>query len=205
MHRTNNAVIVQTAQLGRIETLEEKLHASEGHVQELEHKLAEQDHVITNLVGDNLEHLQDNMCLTAHINSTSMRLTLLEEQMGQVGMLVYGIARGALEGLSMEGSSSRAETLDASGNNQGDQDGGEGSRDAGASLEGSMRVGSPMPQEGGLIVEMEREVMEAGAGGVVQQESRCPGELEWVQLCCIGQSGSSWDNHPDNYWQPNLA
>ena len=60
---------------------------------------------------------------------------------------------------------SEAKTSDASGDNQGDQDGGEGSRDAGASLEGSMRVGSPMPQEGGLIVEMEREVMEAGAGG----------------------------------------
>ena len=72
MHRVNNAVIMQTEQLGRIETLEEKLHASEGHVQELEHKLAEQDHIITNLVGDNLEHLQDNMCLTVHINSTSM-------------------------------------------------------------------------------------------------------------------------------------
>ena len=27
-----------------------------------------------------------------------------------------------------------------------------------------MRVGSLMPQEGGLIVEMEREAMEAGAG-----------------------------------------
>ena len=35
----------------------------------------------------------------------------------------------------------------------------------GASLEGSTRVGSPMPQEGGLIEGMEREAMEAGAGG----------------------------------------
>ena len=33
------------------------------------------------------------------------------------------------------------------------------------SLEGSMRVESLMPQEGGLITEMEREVTEAGAGG----------------------------------------
>ena len=71
MHRVNNAVIVQTKQLGRIETLKEKLHASEGCVQDLEHKLAEQDCVITNLVGDNLKHLQDNMHLTAHINSIS--------------------------------------------------------------------------------------------------------------------------------------
>ena len=46
MHCMNNAVIMQTEQLGQIETLEEKLHALEGHNQELEHKLAEQDCVI---------------------------------------------------------------------------------------------------------------------------------------------------------------
>ena len=53
----NNTVIMQTEQLGWIETLEEKLHALEGCNQDLEHKLAEQDRVITNLVGDNLKHL----------------------------------------------------------------------------------------------------------------------------------------------------
>ena len=71
MHRMNNTVIMQTKQLGRIKTLEEKLHASEGCVQDLEYKLVEQDCVIANLVGDNLKHLQDNMHLTAHINSMS--------------------------------------------------------------------------------------------------------------------------------------
>ena len=71
MRCANNAVIMQTKQLGQIETLKEKLHASEGRIQDLEHKLVEQDRVIANLVGDNLEHLQDNMCLTAHINSMS--------------------------------------------------------------------------------------------------------------------------------------
>ena len=74
----NNVVIMQTEQLGQIETLEEKLHASEGHVTELEQKLAEQDRVIANLVGDNLDHLQDNMCLTAHINSSNARLAQME-------------------------------------------------------------------------------------------------------------------------------
>ena len=59
----NNAVVMQTKQLGRIKTLEEKLLALEGQNQALEHKLEEQDCVIANLVGDNLEHLQDNMCL----------------------------------------------------------------------------------------------------------------------------------------------
>ena len=58
-----------------------------------------------------------------------------------------------------------AGTSDASGDDQDNQGGGAGSRDAGASLEGSTRVESPMPREGGLIMEMEREVIEAGAGG----------------------------------------
>ena len=42
--------------------------------------------------------------------------------------------------------------------------------------------------------------------GVVQRESGGrPGELEWCQLRRIGQSGSSGDDSPDNYWQLNLA
>ena len=39
--------------------------------------MMEQDWVIAQLVGDNLNHLQDNMCLTIHINS-------LQERMGQL-------------------------------------------------------------------------------------------------------------------------
>ena len=60
MHSVNNAVIMQTEQLRRIETLEEKLLALEGRNQQLEHKLGEQDCIITNLVGDNLEHASDH-------------------------------------------------------------------------------------------------------------------------------------------------
>ena len=165
MHHVNNVVIMQTKQLGRIETLEEKFHASESCVQELEQKLVEQDHVITNLVGDNLDHLQDNMHLTAHINSTSTQLAQLEERMGQVGTLVYGMARGALEGPSMEGSSLEAEMSGASGGDPEDQDGGEDRGGAGVSLEGSMRAGSPILREGGLIASMEMEAIVAGAGG----------------------------------------
>ena len=65
----------------------------------------------------------------------------------------------------MEGSSSEAEMSGASGGDWDDQDGAVASGDTGVSAEGSMRVGSPMLQEGGLIVEMEREAMEAGLGG----------------------------------------
>ena len=70
----NNAVVMQTKQLGRIETLEEKLLALEGRNQQLEHKLEEQDRVIANLVGDNLEHLQDNMRLTTGQPESTLKL-----------------------------------------------------------------------------------------------------------------------------------
>ena len=63
MCRANNVVIMQTEQLGWIKTLKEKLHALEGRNQELEHKLTKQNHIIANLVGDNLEHLQDNVII----------------------------------------------------------------------------------------------------------------------------------------------
>ena len=42
--------------------------------------------------------------------------------------------------------------------------------------------------------------------GVVQRDAPgCTKGLEWAQLQHVGQSGLSWDNSPDNYWQPNLA
>ena len=47
MHRSNNTVIMQTEQLGRIEALEEELHSSRSKMAELELKMTEQDRVIT--------------------------------------------------------------------------------------------------------------------------------------------------------------
>ena len=70
MHHANNAVIMQTEQLGHIKALEEELCS-------FREKVTEQDRVIAQLVGDNLKHLQGNMRLTAHINS-------LQEQMAQL-------------------------------------------------------------------------------------------------------------------------
>ena len=78
MHCLNNAVIMQTKQLGRIEALEEELQSSRVKTVELEQKMVEQDHVIAQLVGDNLNHLQDNMHLTAHINSSQDQMVQLE-------------------------------------------------------------------------------------------------------------------------------
>ena len=43
MHRADNVVIMQTEQLGRIETLEEELRSSKGKLAEMEQKMMEQD------------------------------------------------------------------------------------------------------------------------------------------------------------------
>ena len=43
MHRANNAVIMQTEQLGWIEALEEELYSSKAKMVELEQTMTEQD------------------------------------------------------------------------------------------------------------------------------------------------------------------
>ena len=162
MHRANNAVIMQTEQLGCIEALEEELRSSRAKMAELEVKMTEQDRVIAQLVGDNLEHLQDNMCLTTHITSSSDCMAQLEHRLGQVGSVLMGMIEGQMERTSLR--SLDNEGSGASGNDQDNRVGDVVNVVAGALVE-VMRRDSPMPRETGLIVEMEREAMEAGAGG----------------------------------------
>ena len=68
-------------------------------------------------------------------------------------------------GMTETSSSLEAGMLGASGNDWDDQGGDVVNVDTGVSTEESMRRDSPMPWEGGLIMEMEREAMEAGLGG----------------------------------------
>ena len=166
MHRANNAVIMQTEQLGRIEALEEELRSSRAKMSELEVKTTEQDRVIAQLVGDNLEHLQDNMRLTAHITSSSDRMAQLEHRLGQVGSVLMGMIEGQMEGGATSEASglSGSEGLAASGDD-GDAQVGDAVRLVAGALREVMRRDSPMPRETGLIAEMEREAEEAGAGG----------------------------------------
>ena len=102
MHRANNAVIMQTEQLGWIEALEEELQSSRAKMVEMEQKMTEQDRVIAQLVGDNLDHLQDNMRLTAHINSSQEQMVQMEHRLGQVGLVVMGFLERRLESLMEE-------------------------------------------------------------------------------------------------------
>ena len=71
MCHANNIMVIQTSQLGQIENLEDQVWI-------FINKVIGQNCVITNLVSDNLEHLQDNMRLTAHINSSQTRMGNLE-------------------------------------------------------------------------------------------------------------------------------
>ena len=165
MYCSNNAVIMQTEQLGRIEALEEELRSSKDKMADLEQKMMEQDRVIAQLVGDNLEHLQDNMRLTAHINSSTERMAQMEHRLGQVGSVVMGFLEGRMEGLLEEMSESLGSGgSDASGDNQDDQVLDGIGQVAGALAE-VMRRDSPMPPTSGLITSMERDAEEAGLGG----------------------------------------
>ena len=135
--------------------------------------MMEQDQVIAQLVGDNLDHLQNTMRLTTHINSLQEWMAQIEHQLGQVGSVVMGSLEGRLESLMEEERDAmteslsllEAETLGASGNSLDDQDGDEDNAVVGVSLQGTTREDSPMPQEVGLIEQMEREAMEVGLGG----------------------------------------
>ena len=170
MHRSNNAVIMQTEQLGRIEILEEELRSSKGKVADLEQRMMEQDRVIAQLVGDNLDHLQANMRLTAHINSSTERAERMEHRLGQVASVVMGFLEGTMEGLeetSEEGTgsgSSGSGGSGASGDDEEDRDS-EGIALVAGALREVMRRDSPMLPTTGLIASMERDAEEAGLGG----------------------------------------
>ena len=167
MHRSNNAVIMQTKQLGRIEALEEELCSSRGKVADLEQKMLEQDRVITQLVGDNLDHLQDNMRLTAHINSSTERMEQMEHRLGQVGSVVMGFLEGRMEGLLEEGTTSESLGSGGSGASGDDQDDQvlDRIRQVAGALREVMRGDSPIPPTSGLIASMERDAEEAGLWG----------------------------------------
>ena len=174
MHCVNNAVIMQTKQLGRIEALEEELHSSRAKMVKMEQKMTEQDHVIAQLVSDNLDHLQDNMWLTAHINSSQEQLSRMEHRLGQVRLVVMGFLEGRLESLMEEEreegtsgslSSSGVGTLDVSGDEPVAQGGDEVNEVGGASHPESMRWDSLVLLTQGLIASMERDAEEAGLGG----------------------------------------
>ena len=162
MHRSNNAVVMQTEQLGRIEALEEELRSLRDKVADLEQRMMEQDRVIAQLVSDNLDHLQANARLTAHINSSTERADRMEHRLGQVASVMMGLLEGTMEGRLEEMLDSKGSG--ASGDDQEDRDS-EGIALVAGALGEVMRRDSPIPPTSGLIASMERDVEEAGLGG----------------------------------------
>ena len=121
--------------------------------------------------GDNLDHLQDNMCLTAHINSSTERMAQMEHRLGQVGSVVMGFLEGRMEAL-MEETSEEGATSGSSGSGGSDASGGDpddrvsdGIGQVAGALGEVMRRDSPMLPMLGLIASMERDAEEAGLGG----------------------------------------
>ena len=171
MHRSNNAVVMQTEQLGRIEALEEELRSSRGKMAELEQRMVEQDRIIAQLVGDNLDHLQANQRLTAHIASSSERTERIEHRLGQVASLTMGLVEGTMEGRLEEGSSrsSGSGESDVSGDAEEDRDS-EGIALVAGALQEVMRRDSPMPPTSGLIASMERDADTTGRSDNQQKQ-----------------------------------
>ena len=90
----------------------------------------------------------------------------MEHRLGQVRSVLMGMIEGAIEreGLTETSSSSGSGGSAASGDDLEDWGGAVENEVVGESTE-VMRRDSPMPQETGLIAEMEREATEAGLGG----------------------------------------
>ena len=131
MHRANDVMVIQTSQLRQIKNLEDQ-------VQILMNKVTEQDCIIAQLVGDNLNHLQANTMLTTHIDSSQTRMGNLEcwlEELGELLLVVMG--QSSLE----------AGTQESGGDNEDNQDGGEDNMGAGTSLLGNMRPLTPTLRE----------------------------------------------------------
>ena len=127
--------------------------------------MMEQDRVIAQLVGDNLDHLQANMRLTAHINSSTEWAEWMEHRLGQVASVVMGFLEGTMEGRIEEASeSSGSGGSGASGDDEEDRDS-EGIALVAGALQEVMRRDSPIPPTSGLIASMERDAEEAGLGG----------------------------------------
>ena len=86
MRKLNDLMVIQLSQLGQIENLEDKVCVLEG-------KLAAQDTLIDNLVSDNLDHLQANMQLTAHINRSEDWWRSNKVQLQSIEGLVHEMRR----------------------------------------------------------------------------------------------------------------
>ena len=155
MCHSNNIMVIQTSQLGQIENLEDEVHV-------LKEKVVVQDMVVSNLISNNLDHLQANMQLTAHINRSEARWVANEWHLQYLEEMI----------VAMLGEESAPGILGSGGDNKDGLDGDEDRGDSGASIQESVRPPTPALRERGLIKEMEEEAREAGLGGWYNREDQ---------------------------------
>ena len=142
MHHANDTVIMQTSQLGQIEALEDR-------VRNLEGKLEAQDMLISNLVSDNLNHLQVNMTLMQHINRLEVWWSNNEHHLRSIKSALHNLQHIVGTETDTDLGSSGPSTLESGGNGGEGPVGGEDSGDTGVIIPVSMRPLTPAPRERG--------------------------------------------------------
>ena len=158
MHHANNVVIMQMSQLGQIEALEDR-------VCDLKSKPEAQDMLISNLVSDNLDHLQSNMVLTQHLNRFEVEQLNTNHWLWNLESVVKNLHHIVGAETDTDLGSLGPSTLESGGDGKEGLVGGGDSEDIGAVILESMRPLTPAPRRMGLIKEMEEEAREAGLGG----------------------------------------
>ena len=156
MCHNNNAVIMQTSQLGQIEALEDRVHNLKG-------KLEVQNTLINNLVSNNLNHLQANMTLTQHINRSEVKWANNQARFWNIKLVLWNLHH--IVGVGTNSELSGPSTSDSGGDEGESQAGGKGSGEGGAVTPARARLEDPVPREMGLVEQMEEEAREAGLGG----------------------------------------
>ena len=136
----------------------------------LKDKLEAQDALISNLVSDNLDHLQSNMILTQHLNRSEVECLNTENQLQNLESIIQNLCHIVGVETNMDLGLLGPSTSEFGSEGEEGLVGGEDSRDAGVIIPESSRLLTPTPRERGLIEEMEEEAREAGLGGWFNRE-----------------------------------
>ena len=123
MCRAEGASIMQNSQLGQIEALKDRVCNLEG-------KLEAQDVLISNLVSNNLDHLQANMTLTQHINRLEVKWSNDQAQFWNIKSVLHDLC--SIMGAEMDSNLLGPSTLGSGGDREEDQ-----GRDAGSGVSGA--------------------------------------------------------------------
>ena len=164
MHHANDVMVIQTSQLGQIKNLEDEICV-------FKEKVAVQDAIISNLVSNNLDHLQFNMNLTQYINKLEVCWSNNEIRLQSIKGLLHKLRIAYCGKTDLDLDALGPLMLGSGGDDDEGSDGGEDRGEAGASIWESSRPSTPAPREERLIKQME-ESAEMGFGGWFNREDQ---------------------------------